>query len=49
MFSSNLRPETLGEYGSTVSLVCEASGTPAASVKWLHNTVDVMSSLHRER
>ncbi|XP_054261356.1 protein sidekick-like [Macrosteles quadrilineatus] len=48
-FVSNLRPETLGEYGNTVKLPCEANGEPAPSIQWLHNAIDVMSSTHRDR
>ncbi|XP_046680839.1 protein sidekick isoform X3 [Homalodisca vitripennis] len=48
-FVSNIRPETLGEYGTTVTLPCEVTGTPVPSVRWLHNTQDVMTSTQSDR
>ncbi|XP_067013442.2 protein sidekick isoform X2 [Anabrus simplex] len=40
-FTSLLRAETLGEYGSTITLPCEAVGVPSPNIVWFRNTVKV--------
>ncbi|XP_069695045.1 protein sidekick isoform X3 [Periplaneta americana] len=37
-FASTMRPETLGEYGTTVTLPCEAVGAPNPNIIWFRNT-----------
>ncbi|PSN39774.1 Protein sidekick [Blattella germanica] len=37
-FASSTRPETLGEYGTTVTLPCEAVGVPNPNIVWFRNT-----------
>ena len=37
-FVNNARPETLGEYGTTVTLPCEAVGVPSPNIVWYRNT-----------
>jgi hypothetical protein len=48
-FVSVIRPETLAEYGSTVTLPCEAIGVPAPNITWLRNARDVLSLPQKER
>lgn len=48
-FVANTRPETLGEYGTTVVLPCEVNGVPAPNIIWLRNAQDVMHTAQRER
>ncbi|KAK7791911.1 hypothetical protein R5R35_005428 [Gryllus longicercus] len=40
-FTSTMRTETLGEYGSTVTLPCEAVGVQAPSITWYRNAEPV--------
>jgi hypothetical protein len=37
-FASSTRPETLGEYGTIVTLPCEAVGVPSPNIVWFRNT-----------
>lgn len=37
-FSSNMRTETLGEYGSPITLPCEAVGIPPPVLAWYRNS-----------
>nr|CAD7457347.1 unnamed protein product [Timema tahoe] len=37
-FLTNMRIETLGEYGSTLSLPCEVVGVPKPNIVWFRNT-----------
>ncbi|XP_060530016.1 protein sidekick isoform X3 [Cylas formicarius] len=37
-FFSNTRPETLGDYGSQLSLPCDVIGIPKPNVTWYRNT-----------
>ncbi|KAK6637522.1 hypothetical protein RUM44_007944 [Polyplax serrata] len=36
-FTSNMKTETLGEYGSPITLPCEAVGIPAPTMTWYRN------------
>ncbi|XP_030753162.1 protein sidekick isoform X1 [Sitophilus oryzae] len=40
-FFSNARPETLGEYGSQLSLPCDVLGIPKPNVTWYKNTEEL--------
>ncbi|KAJ8914572.1 hypothetical protein NQ315_010036 [Exocentrus adspersus] len=40
-FFSNAKPETLGEYGSPVSLPCDVLGIPKPNVTWYRNTKEL--------
>lgn len=42
-FASLMRPETLGEYGSTISLPCEVLGVPSPNIVWFRNAERVES------
>ncbi|XP_049831894.1 protein sidekick isoform X2 [Schistocerca gregaria] len=42
-FATNLRTETLGEYGATISIPCEAFGVPMPNIVWFRNTEKVDS------
>ncbi|KAL0272261.1 UNVERIFIED_CONTAM: hypothetical protein PYX00_005306 [Menopon gallinae] len=43
-FTSNMRPETLGEYGSPITLPCEAVGIPAPKMTWYRNAQPIGNS-----
>lgn len=47
-FTSSLRAETLGEYGSTVTLPCEAVGVQTPNISWYRNAESV-DQLPQER
>jgi protein sidekick len=42
-FVSSTRPETLGEYGTLVTLPCEAVGVPSPNIMWFRNSERVES------
>ncbi|KAL1140779.1 hypothetical protein AAG570_000709, partial [Ranatra chinensis] len=48
-FVGNMRAETLAEYGSTVTLPCEAIGVPAPNITWLRNANNVFSLPQKDR
>lgn len=39
-----MRPETLGEYGSPITLPCEAVGIPAPTMAWYRNAQPIGNS-----
>lgn len=40
-FFSNTKPETLGDYGSPVSLPCDVLGVPKPNITWYRNTEEL--------
>lgn len=40
-FFSNAKPETLGDYGSPVSLPCDVLGIPKPNVTWYRNAEEL--------
>lgn len=40
-FITELKRETLSDYGSTVTLPCDANGVPPPTISWFHNTESV--------
>lgn len=41
MFNTELKKETLSDYGSTVTLPCDADGTPDPTISWFRNAEPV--------
>ncbi|XP_018319090.1 protein sidekick isoform X2 [Agrilus planipennis] len=48
-FVSNTRTETLGDYGSQISLPCDVVGIPPPKVKWFKNANNITKELQDKR